>query len=83
MIKRADKISSNRIAANTPVQNEVIQTSERKQLKQIAFSQFRSTNQSFCINPLFVNVCTRNKAKINTFEQHITKRFRGQNKKNM
>ena len=30
MLKRADKISSNRIAANTPVQIDVIQTSERK-----------------------------------------------------
>ena len=83
MLKRADKISSNRIAANIPAQNDVIQTRERKQTKQNAFSHFRSTKQSFSINPLFVNVCTRNKPNTNTFEQQITKRFRGPNKKNM
>ena len=83
MLKRADKNSSSRIAAITPAQNDAIQTSEQKQTKQIAFSQFRSTKQSFSINPLFVNVCKKNKPKINTFEQQITKRPRGPNKKNM
>ena len=82
MLKRADKSSFNRIAANIPAQNGAKQTSERKQTKQNAFSHFRSTKQSFSIIPLFVNVCTRNKPNINTFEQ-ITKRFRGPNKKNM
>ena len=83
MLKRADKNSSNRIAANIPAQNDAIQTSEQKQTKQTAFSQFCSTKQSFFINPLFVNVCTRNKTKFNTFEQQITKRPRNPNKKNM
>ena len=83
MLKRADKNSSNRIAAIIPAQNDAKQTSERKQTKQIAFSHFRSTKQLFSINALFVNVCTRNKPNINTFEQQITKRPRGPNKKNM
>ena len=81
MLKRAEKISSSRISANIPAQNDAIQTSERRQTKQTAFSQFRSTKQSFSINPRFVNVCTRNKLNINTFEQQITKRPRGPNKK--
>ena len=83
MLKRADKNSSNRIAANIQAQNDAIQTSERKQTKQTAFSQFCCTKQSFFINPLFVNVCTRKKTNFNTFEQQITKRPRGPNKKNM
>ena len=83
MLKRADKNSSNRIAAIIPAQNDAIQTSEQKQTKQIAYSQFRSTKQSFSFNPLFVNVCKRNKLNINTFEQQITKRPRCPNKKNM
>ena len=75
MLKRTDKISSNRIAANLSAQNDVIQTSEQKQTKQNAFSHFRSTKQSFLIKPLFLNVCTRNKPNINTFEQQITKKY--------
>ena len=83
MLKRADKISSNRIAANISAQNDVIQTSERKQTEQHAFSHFCSRKQSFSINPFTVNVCTRNKPNINTFDQKITRRFRCPNKKNM
>ena len=55
---------------------------ENKQGKTL-FCHFRSTKQLFSINPLLVNVCTRNKLNINTFEQQITKRFCGPNKKNM
>ena len=83
MPKRADKISSNRIATNIRAQNDVIKTSEQKQTKQHAFSHFRSTKQSFSINPLIVNVCTINKPNINTFEQQINKSFRGPNRKTM
>ena len=80
MLKRADKISSNWNAANIPAHDDVIKTSERKRTKQNAFSQFRSTKQSRSINPLFVNLCTRNNPNINTFEQNIIKKFRGPNK---
>ena len=83
MLKRADKISSKRIAAIIPAQNDVIQTSEQKQTKQHAFTQFRSTKQSFSISPFILNVCIRNKPNINTFEQKSTRRFRGPNKKNV
>ena len=83
MLKRAERISSNRITANTPAQYDIIKTSERKRKKQNAFSQFRCTKQSRSINPLFVNVCTRNNPNINTFEQNIIKRFRGPNKKTL
>ena len=69
MLKRADKNSSNRIAAIIPAQNDAIQTSERKQTNRITFSHFRSTKQSFCINPFFVNVCTRNKPNINKLQE--------------
>ena len=81
MLKKADKISSNRITASTPVQNDVIQTSERKQTEQHAFSHSGNTKQSDSINPLIVNVCTRSKPNVNTFDQKITKRFRGPNKR--
>ena len=83
MLKRADKISSNSIAANIPAHDDVIKKSERKRTKQNAFPQFRSTKQSRSINPLFVNVCTRNNPNMNTFEQNIIKRFRGLNKRTM
>ena len=83
MLERADKLSSNRIAANIPAHNDVIKTSERKRAKQNAFIQFRSTKQSHSINSLFVNVCTRNNPNINTFEQNIIKSFRGPNKRTM
>ena len=83
MIKKVDKISFNIITASTPVQNEVIQTSEQKQTEQHAFSHSRNTKQSHSINPLIVNVCTRSKPNVNTFDQKITKRCRGPNKKDM
>ena len=83
ILKRADKISSNWMAANTPAHYDVIKISERKQTKQNALSQFRSTKQSRPFNPLFVNVCTKNNPNINTFKQNITKRFRGPNKRTM
>ena len=66
-----------------PAHDDVIKTSERKRTKQNAFSQFRSTEQSRSINPLFVNVCIRNNPNINTFEQNIFKRFRRPNKRTM
>ena len=37
MLKRAEKISFNRIAANIPAHDDVIKTSERKRAKQNAF----------------------------------------------
>ena len=83
MLKKADRISSNRITASIQVQNDVIQTSERKQTKQHAFSHSRNTKQLHSINPLIVNVCTRSKPNVNTFDQKITKRIRGPNKKDM
>ena len=83
MLKRADKISSNWIAANIPDHDDVIKTSERKRAKQNAFSQFRSTKESRSIKSFFVNVCTRNNPNINTFEQNIIKKFRGPNKRTM
>ena len=83
MLTKADKIWSNWNAANIPAHDDVIKTSERKRTKQNAFSQFRNTKQSRSINPLFVNVCTRNNPNINTIEQNIIKRFRGPNKRTM
>ena len=80
MLKKAERISSNRITASILVQNDVTQTSEQKQTKQYAFSNSRNTKQSSSINPLIINVCTPN---VNTFDQKITKRFRGPNKKDM
>ena len=45
MLKKADGISTNRITASKPAQNDVIQTSERKETKQHAFSNSRNTKQ--------------------------------------
>ena len=56
MLHNADKISSNRNAENIPEQNDVIQTSERKQLKQHAFSHSHNTNQSYSQSSNIVNV---------------------------
>ena len=83
MLKKADKIPPNRITASTPVQNDVIQTVQRKQTEQHAFRYSRNTKQSHSINPLMVNVCTKSKPNVNTYDQKITKRFRGPNKKDM
>ena len=83
MLKKADRISSNGITASIPVQNGVIQTSERKQTEQQAFSHSRNTKQLHSINPLIINVCTRSKPNVNTFDQKITKRVRGPNKKDL
>ena len=93
MLKRADKISSNRTALIKQADNDVIIASEQKRAKQSAFSQIHSKEQSHYIDSKFVhsnstiyntvNVCTRNKPSINTYEQKITKRFRRPNKGNM
>ena len=45
MLRKADKISSNRNAENIPEQNDVIQTIERKQAKQHTFSHLFYTYQ--------------------------------------
>ena len=83
MLNKADRISSNRNAENIPEQNDVIQTSERKQTKQHAFSHSLNTNQSYSQSSTIVNNCTRNKPHKNTFDQKIIKRFRGPNGKDM
>ena len=83
MLKKADKISSNRNAENIPEQNDVIQTSERKEIKQNAFSRSLNAKQPHPQKSNIVNVCIRNKPHKNTFGQKIMKRFRIPNRKDI
>ena len=87
LLKKADKISSNRILESSLEQNDVIHAQEQKQSKQYVFSHLLHTNQlqsSILIsqNSKIVNVCTRNRPNRNTIEQTIIKRFHGSNKNN-
>ena len=66
MLKKADRTSSNMNTSNIPEQKDDIQTSERKQMKQHAFSHSLNTKRSHSNSPFIVNVCTRSKP-----EKHI------------
>ena len=87
-LEKADKISCNRRAENELEQNDVISATERKQIKQHAFSHSLHTNQlhspiQISQNSNIVNTSTRNNRNRNTIEQTITKSFRSPNKKKL
>ena len=83
MLRKGNKISSNKNAESIPEPNDVKKTSEQKKIKQHAFSHLLHINQPHSQNLNIANVCTRNKPHKNPFNQKIIKRFRGRKRKDM
>ena len=86
LLKKADKISSNRNAESGLEQNDVMNAKDRKQTKQHAFSHLLHTIPVAISHSDFSNiviVCTTNRPNRNTNEQTIRKRSRGPNKNKM